>query len=152
MSIIALDISAELIKEMTAATKKVVEYNKLGDSSLNDSIEWIFKDDVFFLVANDYMKYVERGKKPRARKVPIEPLIKWIKKKQIKPRDGQTINSLAYAIQNGIYKSGIKAKQMFDPIINYSLDVLSEYISESLSISVAEEIAKDMTMTLPTNS
>lgn len=83
-----------------------------------------------------------------ARKVPVEAIIKWMKSKNLRPRYGQTINSLAFAIQNAIYKSGIKAKQMLDPIINVSLDLISEYIAEDLSVSIADAIAEEMTFTL----
>lgn len=149
MSVIELDVTQELIQEITAATKKIVEYYKLGNTELIDSIEWRYKDEVFYLIANDYLKYIDSGRRPMARKVPIEPLIKWLRKKNIKPRYGQTINSIAYAIQNGIYKSGIRSKKLMDPIINQTLDILSEYIAEDLSWQIADELADKMTFNLP---
>jgi len=152
MSVIELDVTEEIIKEITAATKKVVEYYKLGNTDLIDSIEWRYKDDAFVLVANDYFKYIDSGRRPRARKVPVEYLIKWMRKKGIKPRRGQTINSLAYAIQNGIYKAGIRAKKLLDPIINVTMDILAIYIAEDLSFQIADEIAEMMTFNLPTNT
>lgn len=145
---IELDISKEFINELIAATKQVMIYYKLGDSALIDSIEWQYKENFFVLIANDYFIWVERGRRPMARKVPVEAIIKWMKSKNLRPRYGQTINSLAFAIQNAIYKSGIKAKQMLDPIINVSLDLISEYIAEDLSVSIADAIAEEMTFTL----
>ena len=33
----------------------------------------------FAMIANDYYKYVDSGRKPRARKVPIMDLIQWMR-------------------------------------------------------------------------
>lgn len=41
-------------------------------------------------------------------RVPIQALVKWIRKKKITPTGGMSINSLAWAIQTSIYKNGIK--------------------------------------------
>jgi len=149
MSVIEVDVTRELIHEITAGTKKILQYYKLGNSDLIDSIEWRYQNDSFVLIANDYLKYIDSGRRPLARKVPVEELIKWLRKKNIRPQYGQTINSIAYALQNSIYKSGIRAKKVLDPIINQTLDTLSEYIAEDLSWQIADEIADTMTFNLP---
>lgn len=59
----------------------------------------------------DKYKWVQLGRKKgsgKGSRVPIQVLIKWIKKKNIKPNGGQSINSLAWAIQTSIYQTGIK--------------------------------------------
>lgn len=151
MSVIELNVTDELIQEIIAATKQVMTFYKLGNTQLIESVEWVFKDDQFILIANDYFRWVNSGRRPLARKVPVEVLLKWMRRKGIKPRHGQTYNSLAFAIQNSIYKSGIKAKEIIDPIINVTIDILAEYIAEDLADQTAEEIAETMTFTLGEN-
>lgn len=148
MSVIEIDVTTELIQEIIAATKQVMTYYKLGNTQLIESVEWVFKDDQFILIANDYFRWVNSGRRPRARKVPVEALLKWMRRKGIRPRPGQTYNSLAFAMQRSIWKSGIKAKNIVDPIINVTLDILAEYIAEDLSVQTADEIAESMTFTL----
>ena len=146
---IEVNITAELLAEITAGSRKIAEYYKLGHTEVIESIEWKYRDESFVLLANDYLTYIDSGRRPRARKIPVVELIKWLRKKNIKPRYGQTINSLAYAIQNSIYKSGIRAKHLLDPMMNQTLDVLEEYLAEDLSASIADEIAETMTFNLP---
>jgi hypothetical protein len=137
---ITKNIVEEVLIEITHGVKTLLDIYKLGRTDLVDSIEWVYKDQAFVLIANDYMKWVDRGRRPGVRKVPIEPLIKWMKKKGIRPRGKQTYNSLAFAIQNAIFKSGIKAKKIFDPIIEYSIDAIGEWIVAEFTPIIAEEI------------
>lgn len=144
MADITKDIVQEIISEITHGTKVLMDIYNLGNTSLMNSIEWEYKDDIFTLIANDYMKWVDRGRRIGARKVPIEPLIKWMKQKGITPKGKQTYNGLAFAIQNGIYKSGIRAKNIFNPIIEYSVDAISEWIVVTLTPIIADEIVKEI--------
>jgi hypothetical protein len=144
------DISKEILNEIMASTKQIMTYYKLGNTDLINSIEWQYRNDVFMLIANDYFQWVNSGRKPRARKVPIEPLIKWMMKSGIKPTQGQSINTLAFIIQNSIYKIGIKAKNITDPIIGQTLDTLEMYIADNLSVQIADQIAEELTFTLGT--
>jgi hypothetical protein len=78
----------------------------------------------------DYFKYVNRGRKPKSKRVPIPALLEWIKYKKIKPRDkkGRFIKmkpmSLAFAIQTNIYKFGIRPANIFDKTYDDFEDVL----------------------------
>lgn len=146
--VIKINVTDELIKEITAGVKIIMEAYKLGGSDLINSVEWQYKQNIFVLIANDYFQWINLGRRPKARKVPVEALIKWIKKKGIIPRPGQSVNSLAFAMQNSIYKVGIKARKFIDPIIGQTLDILSEELAVSLSIQIADAIAEDMTFTL----
>jgi hypothetical protein len=78
----------------------------------------------------DYFKYVNEGRRPERKKVPLSALLDWIKIRGIKPKDykgrgrptkkGQL--SLAFAIQTNIYKYGIKPANIYDK----GLDSLEE--------------------------
>lgn len=138
------DIVDEILIELLAGTKVIMDTYKLGDSNMIKDSDWEFEDNAFIFYALDYFKWVALGRKPRARKVPVEAILKWMKRKGIIPKGKQTYNSLAFAIQNGIYKSGIKARNFVDPIVEYSLDTLSEFIAEEFSILIADEIVKEL--------
>ena len=143
-----LNITKALLEELNLASEKVLKGYNLGGSDLINSIDWEYRSDQFVLLANDYFTYVSTGRRARARKVPVLELIKWLKKKNIQPGNRQSHNSLAFALQNSIYKTGIKGKNFIDPVINVTLEILSEYIAEDLSEMTAEEIARQMTFTL----
>lgn len=145
---IEIRVDKALLDELKLATEKVLAQYKLSGSELQQSIEYVYRDDVFVLLANDYFQNVAFGRRPRARKVPVEDLIIWMKKKGIAPRPGQTYNSTAFAIAESIYKNGIKARNFVNPVIEVSTDIISEDLAETLSEDIATEIAKDLTFTL----
>ena len=83
----------------------------------------------------DYLKYVNRGRKKEAKKVPISPLLEWISIRGIRPRDRrgrfvennlQNRTKLAFAIQTNIYKYGIRKTNIFDE----SYDGLDYYFED----------------------
>lgn len=143
-----IDINKAFLEELNTATERVLQMYKLGGSDLASSIDWQYKDNMFVMIANDYFTYVSTGRRPRARKVPVEDIIKWMKKKGIAPRPGQTYNQVAFAIVDKIYKTGIKAKNYINPVIDVTTEMMTEEISESLSEQIATEIADDLTFTL----
>lgn len=146
-----LELSGKIVKEiqneLLAGTEVIMQRYNLGDSNMIKDAQWKFEDyqaesNAFIYYALDYFKWVALGRRPLARKVPIEPLIRWMKRKGIQPRGRQTYNSVAFAIQNAIYKSGIKARNYVDPIVEFSLETISESIVVEFSILAADEIVK----------
>ena len=95
-----------------------------NDSDLVKSVDMGYSGDFFQLLANDYYQYVSRGRRPRARKVPVEDIIAWIKEKNINYRG--SINSAAFAIQQAIYKRGIKGKLFEESVIDFSSETIAE--------------------------
>ena len=136
-------VQKALIDELTKAVKIVMVKRGIEtNSNLIKSVDWEWKNNAFVMLANDYFTYASEGRRPRARKVPIDDLLPWIKKYRIRPRKGQTINELAFAIQTSIYKNGIKKKGYLDPVEVVSVDLISEGTAEGLSEIIAENIAK----------
>jgi len=140
-------ITKELLAELQLATQKVLAQYKLQGSDLSKSVEYVYKNDAFVLLANDYFQSVAFGRRPRARLVPAEDLIKWMKKKGIAPRNG-SYNSVAFSIQQSIFKNGIKARNYINPVIDSTTDIIAEDLATTLSESIATEIAKDLTFTI----
>lgn len=135
-------------KELTLAVQQVlIKKGVSKDSQLVDSIEWKVQNGTFVMLANDYYEYVSTGRRPRARKVPIIPLLDWIKRKRLKGRSRTsgrfiTNNSLAFAIQNSIYKHGIKGKKYIDEVEEVVADISEIRMADGLEDLLITEIDK----------
>lgn len=101
--------------------------NKVASGDLYKSIQ--FKvvqigDDSYSIEFNslDYFEYVNRGRRPGAKRVPLDELLKWISIRKIKPqgykgRGRYPIKnklSLGFAIQQNIFKYGIRPSRLID--------------------------------------
>lgn len=92
-------------------------------------------DFQFNLFYNYYLEYVDSGRKPKERKVPIRPLIDWMKRNLISDDV-----SVAYAIRESIYQLGIPARPLLEPFGNMLderfetkiYDIIFEKITEQL--------------------
>lgn len=145
---VSLDIQKELLLELNVAASKVLIQKRLSGSDLIKSVEYVYRNDQFVLLANDYFNFVSTGRRPMARKIPAIDIIKWMKEKNIRPRIGQTYNSVAFAIVNSIYKSGIKGKNFINPILDITTDIIVESIEYDLSQQIEEELYNTITMTI----
>ena len=134
-----------LTKELKLASQKVLAKYKLKDSDMSKSIDWTYdeKNDAFIMLANDYYEWVSTGRKPRARKVPIEDLLPWVKKEIGSAGAVQ----IAWRIQQSIYKNGIRGKFYADPVV----DTTTEIISEKLATDLSEYICDDLVAALQNN-
>jgi len=143
---IEVNVTKELLNELQLATQKVLAQYKLAGSDLSKSVEFVYRNDVFVLLANDYFMEVAFGRKRGARLVPIENLIKWMKRKGISPKG--SYNSSAYAIQQAIFRNGIKARNFTNPVMDVTTEIISEDLATDLSEQIATEIATDLTITI----
>ena len=136
-------VEKALLDTMTKAVRIVMVKRGIErNSDLIKSVEYKFVNGSFVMLANDYFEYASTGRRARARKVPIKDLLSWIKQYGIRPRAGQDINQLAFAIQSSIYKNGIKKKNYVDPVVDVSADIASEGVAEGLSEIIADNIAE----------
>lgn len=98
------------------------------------------KTDVKFpdieMIYPQYFQYVEEGRKPKTKKVPIEALIEWARKKGI-----STDNATLFSIQESIYKNGIKPRPVFLSFEEY-LEKGWETWSQNIFQALMEEIDK----------
>jgi hypothetical protein len=104
----------EILKANGDAFVKVIQNGLssigLKNSKLYNSVESEVNNGVLTIQMYDYAMYVISGRKAGVKKVPISVLISWIKQKGIQPSEGQSVNSLAFAIQTSIYKNGIRPR------------------------------------------
>ena len=109
-----------------------LEFSKLDTQAKIEKNDWVF--DLFY---NDYLQYVEEGRKPRARKVPIRPLIDWMKRNFIS--DDVRV---AYAIRESIYKLGIPARPLLEPFGNMLDERFEEKIYDEIFNTIITELDK----------
>lgn len=111
-----------------------INRNTLADSNLhktaNVQTEGVEDYNLFF---NDYLEYIESGRKPFTKKLPIDALVKWARRKGISD-DSSTI----YAIRESIYQKGIKARK----IIEHFERELDELFDSTLSDIIFTTITK----------
>ncbi len=136
-----VDMLTDLMKdlqEITVAT--IVQSGVKSDSKLAKSIGYVQTKDGLNMVSNYYYPFVSQGRKSGIKKVPIKALIEYIKEYNLTPKNGQTINQLAFAIQTHIFKAGIKAKNFDDKVANAAGDIASVAVADDLALIIADEL------------
>jgi len=99
--------------------------NKIASSSLYNSVEVKQNNDTLEVLMNQYWKYVQSGRLPGKKGVPLEAIEKWIKNRRLsdklKGRDKKgrfiTNRSFAFAIQKNIKRFGIPPSNFLDVAI-----------------------------------
>lgn len=131
-------IAFKLIAEdISYIWKKCLAQYNLKDSNLAEQTETQTQFPNILFSYNDYAEYIESGRKPYVKKVPINALIDWARRKGI-PTD----NNVLYAIRESIYKNGIKPRNIltsfYDAIEKEFDDTYSSIIFESIIESLNE--------------
>lgn len=80
-------------------------YNNLQVKATNDG------DLVFDIILNDYLKFIESGRRKGADMPPVKPIVEWAKKHGI-PTDNGTI----YLIRRAISRDGIAPRPFMDKV------------------------------------
>jgi len=145
-------ISPELSKALGDELKKnlILELRRTkaiatGDliKSLQVTIEKTDDGAIISLGGNDYITYIEKGRK-RGKYAPIKALEKWVMAKGIATGE-KKVKAIAFAINNKIKKEGIRPRPilenaytgglpMYDTIIDQVMEKdLNKYIEEKLN-------------------
>lgn len=111
----------------------------LEDSNLYKELKVEVNDssDIFKVLYNDYLEYIELGRKPKTKKVPIKDIIEWCKRKGI-----GSDNNTAYAIQQSIYMKGIPARPI---LINVDKNIDMQWMNK-WSDDIFQEIIKKINL------
>lgn len=111
----------------------------LKNSDLINQIDYIVKGDSVSITMPDYAKYVEQGRKPHVKRVPISALVTWIKKKRIATG---SVNNLAWAIQRSIWMNGIQARPFQSDAQDNAAPEIERILTVNFSSVLDEEIKK----------
>lgn len=76
------------------------------------------------VVAEDYFRFVDKGRRAGAKMPPVEPIRQWLKLKGIRPE-------LEFPIRRSIARKGIKALNILNPTIDkVTIEFLPKYEKE----------------------
>ena len=115
----------------------------VGKSNLVDDLKVLSDTNSLTLYLNDYVKYIESGRKAKAKKIPISVLSQWAKRKGI-----SLSNSELFAVQQSIYVKGIVGKKNLTKKIEEQVELSFGKYYQSL----VEPQIESQTDTLVTNS
>ena len=124
--------------------------NKVASGKLVNSIQVVTKQSkdktVIQVLAEDYLTYVQSGRLPGKRGVPLDQIEDWIKSRGLQGRDkkGRFIKrrSFAFAIQTNIKKFGIRPANFLDVAIQDLGE--DEQIRELLGDAAFEELLNEI--------
>lgn len=137
-----LEALALLVKKYMIATAQTGRQHKLLDKGgFAESIKVEATYDGFSIGVSEHAQYMDSGRKPGAKRVPIQALISWIKRYKVGLRDKKTgkfkkrtmtINAMAFAIQSAIYKKGIKPRPFIEASLEYAEELMKTFIDKTL--------------------
>lgn len=94
-------------------------------------------DAIVELMLNDYITYIESGRRKGAKMPPVEPIIQWCRRKGI-PTD----NSTVFLIRRAISRDGIKPRPFMDSV----MDDMNEQMQQIFFDRIFNAIIKDLTI------
>lgn len=100
-------------------------YKTLSVKATNDG------DLIFDILLNDYITFIESGRRKGAKFPPVAPIVAWARKKGI-PTDNSTI----YLIRRAISRDGIKPR----PIMQYVLEEVDREWDDKLADEIFSKI------------
>lgn len=120
-------IAEALAKEFSDMVRFVMDSesginSKVGVNTLHDSNLYrdltssgVLSDDglIVSVFLNDYIFYVEHGRRKGAKMPPVEPIIRWARTRGI-----STDNSTIFLIRRAISRDGIKGRPIMDQVFS----------------------------------
>ena len=143
-------IVMEFSKDIMSLVRMVMESNvginaKVGVNTLTNSD--IYKalsvkatndgDLVFDIILNDYIQYIESGRRKGAKFPPVEPIVEWCRKKGI-PTD----NSTVFLIRRAISRDGIKPRPILAHVFEEFDRNWNDGAADEIFNKIIEEINK----------
>lgn len=104
-------------------------YKNLQVKATNDG------DLVFDIILNDYLVYIENGRRKGAKMPPVEPIVKWARKHGI-PTDNSTI----FLIRRAISRDGIRPR----PFMAHVFEEVDREWNEGLADKIFEKIIEEI--------
>ena len=132
-------IVMEFSKDIMGIVRVVMESNLLDNhkvgrntiigSDIYKNLQVITKNDgdlVFDILLNDYLTYIESGRRKGAKMPPVEPIVRWARSRGI-PTDNSTI----YLIRRAISRDGI-APRPFMATVMEQIDLNMENLYDNI--------------------
>lgn len=122
------ELKKNLIQELRR-TKAIASGDLL--KSVNFTVQLTPQGAVINLNGNDYITYVDEGRKP-GKYAPVSALKQWVKAKGIATDDAK-VTAVAFAINTKIKRQGIKARPILEKTFDQNLPLYDKIIDEVLN-------------------
>lgn len=101
------------------------------------------------LVALEYAQWVDTGRAPGVKKIPLDALLDFIRNRGLHGRNkktGQfiTANQLGFMIQNAIFKNGIRGRHFIQPAFDLGQNLIDIYLDNQLLDGVTYELDRQL--------
>jgi hypothetical protein len=129
-----LEIARMILESNNLINNKVGRNTIAPDSDLYKDLKVVARDDgdiVFDLMLNDYLVFIESGRRAGAKFPPVEPIVRWAKKRGI-PTDNSTI----FLIRRAISRDGISPR----PFMSYIFEEMDERWDNEWSDKIFDKI------------
>jgi hypothetical protein len=133
-----LSIARMILESNNLINEKVGRNTIAPDSELYKTLQVKATNDgdiVFDLMLNDYLVFIESGRRAGAKFPPVEPIVRWARKRGI-PTDNSTI----YLIRRAISRDGIKPR----PFMAYIFEELDERWDDNWADSIFDKIMEQI--------
>ena len=139
---IIMEISADILRVMKAVMNSELGINaKVGVNTLvgsnleREASVSTDGDFIYHLYLNDYVTYVNSGRKAGKKFPPVAPIVAWAKRRGI-PTDNSTI----FLIRRAISRDGIKARPIIDKFFELMDDKWNEDWADKIFTIIIENI------------
>lgn len=133
-----LEIARMILESNNLINEKVGRNTIAPDSELYKTLQVKASNDgdvVFDLMLNDYLVFIESGRRAGAKFPPVEPIVNWAKKKGI-PTDNSTI----FLIRRAISRDGIRPR----PFMAYIFEEMDERWDNNWSDRIFDKIMEQI--------
>ncbi len=129
-----------MVMDSNVGLNKKSSSNTLTNSDIYRQLSVIATNDgdlVFDIMLNDYITFIESGRRKGAKMPPVEPIVRWAKKHGI-PTDNSTI----YLIRRAISRDGIQARPVMATVFDELDNEWNNGWSDRLFNIIIEQIDK----------
>lgn len=133
-----LSIARMILESNNLINEKVGRNTIAPDSELYKTLKVESRNDgdiVFDMMLNDYLVFIESGRRAGAKFPPVEPIVRWARQRGI-PTDNSTI----YLIRRAISRDGIKPR----PFLSYIFDEMDEQWNNDWSDEIFNRIIEQL--------
>lgn len=133
-----LEIARMILESNNLINEKVGKNTIAPDSDLYKTLQVKATNDgdvVFDLMLNDYLVFIESGRRAGAKFPPVEPIVRWARKRGI-PTDNNTI----YLIRRAISRDGIQPR----PFMAYIFEEMDDRWDSTWADSIFDKIMEQI--------
>lgn len=128
----------QLVREVMATSVNHKSGTSLKDSDIYKSAQVKATNDgdlMFDIILNDYITYIESGRRKGAKFPPVEPIIAWARKRGI-PTDNSTI----FLIRRAIARDGIRPRPIMAQVMDFVDEEWDKRMSHRLFVKITSII------------